>query len=47
MLKVNHEWTDHAINKHWFEALQTFRKVYNMMKMIEKLFYEADSFFNR
>ncbi len=47
MLRVNHEWADCAINRHWFEALRTFRKVYNMMKMIERLFYEADSFFNR
>ncbi len=47
MLRVNHEWADHAINRHRFEALQAFRRVYNMMKMIEKLFYEADSFFNK
>ncbi len=47
MLRMNHERADHAINRHRFEALQVFRRVYNMMKMIEKLFYEADSFFNR
>ncbi len=47
MLKVKHERADYAINRHWFEALQAFKRVYNMMKMIEKLFYKADSFFNK
>ena len=47
MLRVNHERADRAINRHWFEALQAFKRVYNMMKTIEKLFYEADSFFNK
>ncbi len=47
MLRVNRERADRAINRHRFEALRAFRRVYNIIKTIEKLFYEADSFFNR
>lgn len=47
VLGVDRERAGRAINRHRFEALRAFRRVYSMMKTAEGLYYGVDSFFNR
>ncbi len=44
VLGVDRERASRTINRHRFEALRAFKRVYKMMKTTEGLYYGADSF---
>lgn len=44
VLGVDQERASRTINRHRFEALRAFKRVYKMMKTTEGLYYGADSF---